>query len=261
VRSAEDIDEQALSYAEIKALATGNPYIKEKMDLDLKAARLKVVRGSFLDQKYALEDRLIKGFPEQIKKHEETIDGLTKDIHILESHRQDSESAFCPMEVGGASYKEPKKAGEALLDMCKKAGTGQPVPIGSYRGFEMQLHFDSFGKEYVCTLVGSMRHKTGLGMDARGNITRIDNMIAALPGKLAESKERLDNTLHQIEMAKEEVKKPFPQEDELKGIEKRLAELNTLLNLDEKSHDDADIDIQPEEEIEAPVRVHEERER
>ena len=150
------------------------------------------------------------------------------------------------MEINGAVYKEAKEAGEALLDALKHISGVQPALIGKYRGFEIQVHFDSYEKQYALQLLGSARHSIWLGSDARGNITRIDNLLASLPERLADAKERLANTLKQIETGKEEVKKPFPQEDELKGIELRLTELNVLLSLDEKSSDDADIDMEPD---------------
>ena len=253
VRSAEDVDETALSYAEIKALATGNPFIKEKMDLDMKVAKLKVVRSSFLDQKYSLEDRLIKGFPEQIKSLESLISGYENDIKIRDESTLPGIDDFSPMTITGKTYTEKADAGEAILTECGKNASKENVSIGSYRGFELLLRFDSFDKEYKMELVGAVSHKVSLGTDARGNLTRIDNVLAAMPEKLNQHKERLENTHKQVETAKSEIEKPFPQEAELKQMEARLRELNTALNMDQPSHDD--VDMQPDEDMEVPARA------
>jgi hypothetical protein len=260
VRSAEDVDEASLSYAEIKALASGNPHIKEKMDLDIKAAKLRIVRGNFFDHKYLLEDKLAKGFPEQMAKQEDLITGYTNDISTHVAFAAPDKDSFSPMTIGDVTYTERKDAGDALIEVMSKTGTIGAV-IGKYCGFEMRLHFDSFDKAYVLTLVGDLRHDVTLGTDSRGNLTRIDNALSALPEKLRECEERLAYTKQQIATAKEEISRPFPQEEEMKQTEKRLHELNTMLNLDEKSHDAADIDIEPDGSVEAASSVRDEPDR
>lgn len=232
VRSAEDVDEQALSYAEIKALATGNPYIKEKMDLDVAVSKLKLLKQNHLSQRYSLEDRIIKFYPQQIKQGEERIAGYNADIERAKENTFLNADNFSPMVVEDVTYDEKKGAGSAILVACKAMTSPDPKQIGSYRGFNMELSFNSFEKKYVLTLVGSLRHSVSLGADIYGNITRLDNLIASFPERLSACEERLADTKTQLENAKTEVERPFPQEQELSEKTARLAELNALLDMD-----------------------------
>ncbi|MGN1050860.1 MAG: helicase-related protein, partial [Acutalibacteraceae bacterium] len=232
VRSAEDVDEQALSYAEIKALATGNPYIKEKMDLDVAVSKLKLLKQNHLSQRYSLEDKIIKFYPQEIKRYEERIEGYKSDIERAKENTFPNADNFSKMVIEDVAYDEKKGAGSAILEACKAMTSPDPKSIGSYRGFTMELSFDSFSKEYVLTLVGSLRHSTPLGADVFGNITRLDNLIASFPERLSACEERLADTRIQLENAKTEVERPFPQEQELSDKTARLAELNALLNMD-----------------------------
>ena len=250
VRSAEDVDEQALSYAEIKALATGNPYIKEKMDLDVAVSKLKLLKQNHLSQKYALEDKIIKFYPQEIKRFEERIDGYNSDIERAKNNTILNNDGFSDMVIEDVSYSEKKAAGTAILAACKAMTSPEPKEIGSYRGFKLELSFETFEKQYVLTLVGSLRHSVPLGADIFGNISRIDNMISSLPDKMADCKERLANTKNQLKNAKAEVERPFPQEEELSQKMERLAELNALLDMD---HKDSEI---VEDENEIPKCTH-----
>ena len=244
VRSAEDVDEQALSYAEIKALATGNPYIKEKMDLDVSVSKLKLLKQNHLSQRYSLEDRIIKFYPQQIKQGEERIAGYQSDIERAKNNTFLNEDNFSPMTVEDVTYDEKKGAGSAILVACKAMTSPEPKVIGSYRGFNMELSFNSFEKEYVLTLVGSLRHSVSLGADIYGNITRLDNLISSLPDKLKACEERLGDTRVQLENAKAEVERPFPQEEELSQKLERLAELNALLDMDHKDNEMVDEEVE-----------------
>lgn len=243
-RSAEDVDEQALSYAEIKALATGNPLIKEKMDLDVAVARLTLLRASYLSQKYALEDRIIKEFPQTIAKFEQRIEGFKADIATATANPSDKDS-FPPMVIQGIRYDEKAAAGEALIKTCKAMTSPEAIKIGSYRGFALELSFDSFSRAYVLSLVGQLRHSVELGTDVFGNLTRIDNVIENFEKRMHSCEEQLATTRTQLESAQEEVKKPFPQEQELQEKTARLQELNSLLNMDEK--DSVLLDGEPDE--------------
>ena len=244
VRSAEDVDEQALSYAEIKALATGNPYIKEKMDLDVAVSKLKLLKQNHLSQRYSLEDRIIKFYPQQIKQGEERIAGYQSDIERAKENTFLNADNFSPMVIEDVTYDEKKGAGSAILVACKAMTSPEPKSIGSYRGFNMELSFNSFEKEYVLTLVGSLRHSVSLGADIYGNITRLDNLISSMPDKLKACEERLADTKVQLENAKAEVERPFPQEEELSQKMERLAELNALLDMDH--HDNEIVDGEPD---------------
>lgn len=232
-RSAEDVDEQALSYAEIKALASGNPEIKEKMDLDIAVTRLQLLKASYLSQKYALEDRILKEFPQTIANKEQRIAGYDADIATAKAHPITKES-FPPMTVNGTVYEEKAAAGEALIKACKAMTSPDAVKIGSYRGFELELSFDSFSKAYYLTLVGALRHNVELSTDPIGNITRIENVIGDFEKRQDACREQLGTAKQQLESAKVEVQKPFPQEEELSQKLARLQELNAVLNLDEK---------------------------
>ncbi len=247
VRSAEDVDEQALSYAEIKALATGNPYIKEKMDLDVAVSKLKLLKQNHLSQRYSLEDRIIKFYPQQIKQGEERIAGYNADIESAKENTFPSVDNFSPMVVEDVTYDEKKGAGSAILVACKAMTSPDPKQIGSYRGFNMELSFNSFEKEYVLTLVGSLRHSVSLGADIYGNITRLDNLISSMPDKLKACEERLADTKVQLENAKAEVERPFPQEEELSQKMERLAELNALLDMDHHDNEIVDGEVEQEE--------------
>ena len=232
VRSAEDVDEQALSYAEIKALATGNPHIKEKMDLDVAVSKLKLLKQNHFSQKYAFEDKIIKFYPQQIKQGEERIAGYNADIERAKENTFLNSDNFSPMVIEDVTYDEKKGAGSAILVACKAMTSPEPKSIGAYRGFNMELSFNFFEKEYVLTLVGSLRHSVSLGADIYGNITRLDNLISSMPDKLKACEERLADTKVQLENAKAEVERPFPQEKELSQKMERLAELNALLDMD-----------------------------
>ncbi len=230
VRTAEDIDETALSYAEIKMLATGNPMIKEKMDLDNKVSELKVLKQSFLSQKYYLQDRLSTFYPMEIKRFAERLEAYEKDIAFLGAQPESSGKFFCGMEIKGAVFSEKKAAGEAILLACKEMKDPAPVPLGAYRGFSMHLSFDTKGRTYDLALKNEMTYKASLGMDAAGNITRIDNALDSIPDRLEETKRKLDDTIKQKENAELEVKTPFVHEEELASKMKRLEELNVLLD-------------------------------
>lgn len=232
VRTAEDIDEASLSYAEIKMLATGNPHIKEKMDLDIQVARLRLLKQNFLSEKYALQDRIVKYFPAEIKRHEERIAGYEEDISYLKEQDQGHLEENFMMEIKGKSYTEKTDAGEVLLSCCKEMKSPEPVVIGSYRDFEMSLSFDTFSKEYAAEVKHHMRYRTPLGTDARGNISRIENLFSGIEKKKNEACDKYENILKQYENAKVEVEKNFEHEQELAEKERRLAELDTMLNMD-----------------------------
>ena len=234
VRSCDDVDEQALSYAEIKALCAGNPLIKEKMDLDIDVARLKVLKADHQSQQYRMEDKLLKYFPAEIEKQTGYIHGFEADIKTVEAHPQIAEG-FCGMEIMGKAYTEKADAGEILLAACKDTKSADPVPLGSYRGFQMELSFDSFRNEFDVTLKGAVSHRVALGTDARGNITRLDNALAGIPERLERANEQLNNLYNQQEAAKAEVGKPFPQEAELAAKSQRLAELDAALNMEDSA--------------------------
>ena len=240
VRSAEDIDETALSYAEIKALCTGNPHIKEKMDLDIDVQRLKLLKANHLSQRYALEDQIIKYLPQKIVSLEQRIEGYTADINRLKENTHPNEDGFSPMEVEGTVYTDKKAAGSAILAACKAMTSPDPVPLGQYRGFAMELSFESFSKEFRITLKGTLTHTTGLGTDIFGNILRLDNLLGGMEERLIACREQLENVNVQLANAKQEVEKPFPQEDELKIKSARLDELNILLNMDKRESEIVD---------------------
>ena len=234
VRSCDDVDEQALSYAEIKALCAGNPLIKEKMDLDIDVARLKVLKADHQSQQYRMEDKLLKYFPAEIEKQTSYIHGFEADIKTVEAHPQIA-NGFYGMEIMGKAYAEKADAGEILLAACKDTKSADPVPLGSYRGFQMELSFDSFRNEFDVTLKGAVSHRVALGTDARGNITRLDNTLAGIPERLERANEQLNNLYNQQEAAKAEVGKPFPQEAELTAKSQRLAELDAALNMEDSA--------------------------
>lgn len=234
VRSCDDVDEQALSYAEIKALCAGNPLIKEKMDLDIEVARLKVLKADHQSQQYRMEDKLLKYFPAEIERQTGYIHGFEADIKTVEANPQIVEG-FCGMDIRGKHYSEKADAGEWILAACKEVKGSEPVPLGEYRGFQMELSFDSFRHEFDIVLKGSMSHRVALGTDARGNITRLDNALASVPDRLEKAKEQLSNLYNQQEATKSELGKPFPQETELTAKSQRLAELDAALNMEDSA--------------------------
>lgn len=254
VRSAEDIDETALSYAEVKALATGNPYIKEKMDLDIQVSKLKLLKANHLSQRYTLEDRLLKILPLQIKSTEEKIAGLEKDVALFKEATQTvkDESVFPGMIIKGSNYTERTAAGAALLEVCKKMTSPEPQEVGNYLGFSLWLSFDSFQKEYKATLRGMLGHMVSLGADGVGNMTRLNNMLSDLPSKLQYARQQLTTLYQQVEVAKEQVAAPFEKEQELQVKSERLAELNILLNMDKRESEG--IDAAPDEQQESTRR-------
>ena len=231
VRSCDDVDETALSFAEIKALCAGDPRIKERMDLDVDVSRLKLLKADHQSKQYRLEDQLLKTFPEEIEKNKGFISGLEADMETLAAHPH-PEDGFAGMEVRGDPLTDKENAGAALLDACKEVKGSDPVPVGSYRGFAMSVQFDAWKQEYTLLLKGQMTHRAALGTDPRGNLTRIDNALAQMPQRLEAVKNQLDNLYQQQAAAKAEVGKPFPQEQELRDKSARLAELDVLLNMD-----------------------------
>ena len=237
VRSAEDIDETALSYAEIKMLATGNPYIKEKMDLDIQVQKLKMLKSNFLSEKYGLEDKVIKFYPQQIAYLKSRVEGLTKDVETAKSHPKPIDEQPLGMMVSGVSYSEKAEAGQAIINACKSMNNPDAIPLGEYRGFQMELYFDTVQRNYVVKLKGETSRDVPLGDDAHGNIVRIDNGIERFEETLADTKNSLENTEKQFETAKQEIEKPFAKEEELRAKTARLDELNILLNMDKKENE------------------------
>ena len=237
VRSAEDIDETALSYAEIKMLATGNPYIKEKMDLDIQVQKLKMLKSNFLSEKYGLEDKVIKFYPQQIAYLKSRVEGLTKDVETAKLHPKPIDEQPLGMMVSGVSYSEKAEAGQAIINACKSMNSPDAIPLGEYRGFQMELYFDTMQRNYVVKLKGETSRDVPLGDDAHGNIVRIDNGIERFEETLADTKNSLENTEKQFETAKQEIEKPFAKEEELKAKTARLDELNILLNMDKKENE------------------------
>ena len=242
VRVADDIDPTALSFAEIKALSTGNPHIKEKMELDMEVSKLKLIKSSFMSQIYDLEDKVVKFYPKQIAEIAARIKGLEKDIETVKQYPK-AEDKFNTMTIDGFGYFEKEKAGNALIERCKKMTSEEPVNIGNYRGFSMELSFDSFQKLFYVTLVGSLSHKVELGTDVFGNIQRIDNALDGFEKRLEFEKEKLANTNTQYETAKVEAKRAFPQEAELQEKTKRLAAVEALLKMDKKDDNVIDTDV------------------
>ena len=237
VRSAEDIDETALSYAEIKMLATGNPYIKEKMDLDIQVQKLKMLKSNFLSEKYGLEDKVIKFYPQQIAYLKSRVEGLTKDVETAKLHPKPIDEQPLGMMVSGVSYSEKAEAGQAIINACKSMNSPDAIPLGEYRGFQMELYFDTVQRNYVVKLKGETSRDIPLGDDAHGNIVRIDNGIERFEETLADTKNSLENTEKQFETAKQEIEKPFAKEEELREKTARLDELNILLNMDKKENE------------------------
>lgn len=259
VRSAEDVDEVALSFAEVKMLATGDARFKEKMDLDIQVSKLRVLKQSYLSEHYDLEDRVMKYYPQTIKEYEERIAGYENDAALAEQHKPQGEDKFCPMTLKGVTYTEKAAAGEMLIAISKEYPLSAPTEIGSYRGFKMEVFYDTVNAHYCLTLCGKARYKVDLGFDPLGNLTRIENELAKLPARLEAAKTKRTETIAQFETAKVEVQKPFALEDELKEKSERLNALNIELNLDKK--DPAVLDAEPEQSDEPPERKCENRER
>ena len=246
MRSCDDIDEQALSYAEIKALCAGDPRIREKMDLDVQVAKLKVLRGDFQNQKYRLEDKLLKTFPEEIQKQKTRITALQQDSQIAAAHPQDKEN-FCGMTIKGMVYDDKKAAGERLLLARQEMPSADMMLLGTYRGFELNIRFDSFKNEHQAVLRAELSYPVSLGDDARGNITRLDNAIDNFADRIADAENALQNLEQQKQAAEVEVAKPFAQEEELAEKSARLAELNALLNIDRDRSSSQDAPEETEE--------------
>ena len=238
VRSCDDVDEQVLSYAEIKALCAGDPRIREKMDLDVQVSKLKVLRGDFQNQKYRLEDKLLKYYPEEIQKQQSRIAALKKDAQIADDHPQDKEN-FCGMTIKGMVFDDKKAAGDRLLLARQEMPNADMMLLGSYRGFELNIRFDSFKNEHQAVLRAELSYPVSLGDDARGNIVRLDNAIDNFADRIADAENALQNLEQQKQAAELEVAKPFAQEEELQEKSARLAELNALLNIDHKPKKEA----------------------
>jgi len=259
VRSAEDVDEVALSFTEVKMLATGDARFKEKMNLDIQVSKLRVLKQSYLSEHYDLEDRVLKYYPQTIKEYEERIAGYENDAALVEQHKPQGEDKFCPMTLKGMTYTEKADAGEMLLAICKDYPMSAATEIGSYRGFRIEIYYDTVNAHYCMNLCGKAKHKVDLGADALGNLTRIENELSKLPARLEAAKTKKAETIAQLETAKEEIKKPFAFEDELKEKTERLNALNIELNLNEK--DTSVMDTEPEQAEEQPERKCASRER
>lgn len=246
VRSCEDVDEAALTYAEVKALATGNPYIKEKMDLDIQVSKLKLMKANHTSQKYRLEDNIAKHYPQQITILKERISGMQADIQTAKANFLVDKEQFS-MKVGDKLYTDKKEAGTALVEMCKEIKTFNALAvIGEYAGFKMAVSFDAFNHKFVMNLKGQLSHNLEVGSDPLGNISRINHALESMPRQLMEAQTKLETVEHQLETAKVEVTKPFAQEAELAEKLERLSALNALLNMDEKGNDGIDMDDEPE---------------
>ena len=256
VRSCEDVDETALSYAEVKALATGNPYIKEKMDLEVSVSRLKLVKANFLSQTYALEDRLLKTYPREVKRCEERIAGYTEDIVRYEQHKTED---FAGMTVCGVHYGEKKEAGMALLQACKAKTKPEPTHAGNYMGFDLMLSYEPLDRRFKITMQGTLSHTVELGEDVFGNIQRMDNALNSMPNKKTNTENQLSEIRKQMDNAREEIDKPFPQDEELKAKSARLAELDSMLNMDKRENDALDGEIDEEQPEQAKRREEPER--
>ena len=261
VRSAEDVDDQALSYAEIKALASGNPLIKEKMDLDIEVTKLKLLKSSHLSQRYSMEDAISKTFPKSIAETQERLAGYGADIAAVKAHTAPNEDGFSPMTLAGKVYTEKKAAGAELLLLCQNMLTPEAMQIGSYRGLTLELSFDSFSQEYRLTMIGQLRHVVTLGTDVFGNIQRMDNLLESLPLKEQACREKLSDLHNQLETAKVEVLKPFPREEELQTKLARLEELNALLNMDKREPEVVAETEAPDNSQQSPTRKTTELER
>lgn len=251
VRSCEDVDATALSYAEIKMLAADNPYIKEKMDLDIQVQKLRLLKSNYLSEKYEMEDKIIKYYPKTIAQAKEMISGLESDILWANEHPKPLDDRFIGIEVKGVFYTEKAEGGQKIIDSCKEMTSPDPVPLGKYRGFDLELSFESFEKVYQVKIKGGVSRTISLGTDAIGNITRIDNAIEKIPERMEAKKQELETIEKQFATAKAEVEKPFDKEQELTEKTERLNVLNGLLNVD-KRHNEL-VDGEQDEGNEAPV--------
>ena len=258
VRSCEDIDETALSYAEIKMLATGNPYIKEKMDLDIQVSKLRLLKSSYLSEKYALEDKIIKYYPKKIAQTKELISGLESDLKRANEHPKPNDDRFVGIEVRGVFFSERVDAGQKIIEACTKMTSPDPIPLGKYRGFDLELSFEAFEKVYQVKIKGDASRTVSLGTDAAGNITRIDNAIEKISERLELQRQELESVEKQLAIAQKEVEKPFDKEQELTEKTERLSVLNGLLNVDKKQNEIVDSEI---DEAEPPARKEKELER
>lgn len=258
VRSCEDIDETALSYAEIKMLATGNPYIKEKMDLDIQVSKLRLLKSSYLSEKYALEDKIIKYYPKKIAQTKELISGLENDLKRANEHPKPTDDRFVGIEVQGVFFSERVDAGQKIIEACKGMTSPDPIPLGKYRGFDLELSFEAFEKVYQVKVKGDTSRTISLGTDAARNITRIDNAIEKIHERLELQRQELESVEKQLATAQKEVEKPFDKEQELTEKTERLSVLNGLLNVDKKQNEIVDGEI---DEVEPPARKEKERER
>lgn len=259
VRSADDIDETALSYAEIKMLATGNPYIKEKMDLDIQVQKLRLLKSSYLSEVYALEDKIIKYFPQQIAVKKELISALGKDLTTAQEHPKPTDDRFVGIELKGVFYSEKVEGGQKIVSACQQMNSPDPITLGTYRGFGLELLFDTMERAYKVKIRGAASRAISLGTDSVGNITRIDNAVEKISEHLETVKAELEGLEKQFEVAKEEVKKLFSKEQELKEKTDRLNVLNGLLNVDKRENELAD--DEPDEGEEPPERNPKELER
>ena len=259
VRSCEDVDATALSYAEIKMLAAENPHIKEKMDLDVQVQKLRLLKSNYLSEKYELEDKIIKYYPKTIAQIKETIAGLESDMKIAAEHPKPLKDSFVGIEVKGVFYSEKAEGGQKIIDTCKEMTSPDPIPLGKYRGFDLELSFEPFEKAYQVRIKGSLSRSVSLGTDAMGNITRIDNAIEKIPERLEVKKQELETAEQQFATAKQEVEKPFDKEEELTEKTNRLNVLNGLLNVDKRENEL--VDGAPEEDSEEPKRKEKEQER
>lgn len=255
MRSAEDVDETALNYAEIKALASGNPLIKDKMNLDIEVSKLKMLKSTFLNQRYALEDKIIKFFPAEIAETKERLVSYGKDIKTVKENTRPNSDGFTPMELKGTVYNDKKEAGTEILSLCACKVNADRENIGIYKDLNLDLEFDKFSRTFVLGMEGKQRYKVELGSDVFGNIQRIDNFLEALPVRENNCKQKLEELEKQLETAKVEVKKEFEKEDELNQKSKRLEELNVLLNEDNKKT------VAPEVDTEKIEKKNQERER
>lgn len=234
VRTADDIDEKALSYGEIKALATGNPHILEKTQLDSEIAKLNIVKQSYLSQIYDLQDKITKTYPQQIKEAEERIKAMEDDVKGLEENTESNADKFSKMILKGIEYTDKEQAGKALLEVCKTKTNPDPEIVGEYRGFKLELGFNSIEKQFTMTMKNNFSHSIFLGSDVYGNLQRIDNKLESISDKIPDLKLQIEDLNKQLENAKIEVEKPFPQEQELKDKMKQLEEVNILLKINEK---------------------------
>ena len=259
VRSAEDVDEAVLSFAEVKMLATGDERFKEKMNLDIQVSRLRVLKQSYLSEHYDLEDRILKHYPREIRKYEECINAYEKDAVLAEENRPKEGEVFCPMTLNGVTCTKKTDAGEMLLAVCKENALSQTTGIGSYRGFQLEAFYDPVNRYYCLNLCGAGKHGVDLGPDAAGNLVRIDHALEKIPAELEDARTKRAEIAAQFENAKEEVKKPFAYEEELREKTERLNALNIELNLNEK--DTPVMDTEPEQEGDRPGKKKGDRER